>query len=319
MTAHLITATHSYFINMGAVVTSEYPLLIIGLLKKCKWAMQRYMSAGLRPLRKHQQERQLLNTVQGKIASASSNGHAVASYKVAVIGAGAMGRQQCRGLQTLPQVEIVALADQDPVALERSLERLRPQVQLSNATWYASAKALLKEVKVDMVSVATNTTSHLAIARLAVEAGVQRLIVEKPIGNSVADARDLARLCADRKVKLAVNHSRRWQNDYAAIKRCIKHGYIGSLRQVYAAPGAGGLAMLGVHFFDLIAYLADSPLAWVIGFLDKSDREIWQGSQFKDPGGYAVMGLQNGVRGYLDSSEDLNRTGPFVVLRGDAG
>jgi predicted dehydrogenase len=170
-----------------------------------------------------------------------------------------------------------------------------------------------------MVCVATNTTSHLAVARLAVEAGVQRLVVEKPIGNSVAQARALARLCADRQVKLAVNHGRRWSNDYAAIKRCIEHGYIGSLRQVYAVPGPGGLAMIGVHFFDLASYLADSPLAWIIGFLDTPNGPNRRGPQFKDPGGYAVVGFQNGVRGYLDVSDDLNHKDPLVVLRGDGG
>jgi predicted dehydrogenase len=297
----------------------KYISAMIRHLRKYKQAIRRYISevksAVIRPLREHKQERQLLDTVRGKIPSVSPNGRAVTRYKVAVIGAGAMGRHQCIGLQTLPQVEIVAVADQNLCALER----LRQQAHLSDTRCYSSVEALLKEEKVDMVSVATNTTSHLAVARLAVEAGVQRLIVEKPIGNSVAQARHLARLCAEREVKLAVNQSRRWSGDYAAIKRCVEHGYIGSLRQVYAVPGPGGLAMIGVHFFDLIAYLADSPFAWVIGFLDTPDRPIWQGPQFKDPGGYAVVGLQNGVRGYLDNSDDLNYKGIFAVLRGDAG
>jgi predicted dehydrogenase len=120
-------------------------------------------------------------------------------------------------------------------------------------------------------------------------------------------------------VKVAVNHGRRWLADYAAVKRCIEHGYIGSLRHVYAVPGPGGLAMIGVHFFDLMAYLADSPLAWVVGFLDGCDRPNRRGPQFKDPGGYAMVGFQNGVRGCLDVSDDLNHKDPLVVLRGDAG
>lgn len=275
----------------------------------------KYTSAVLRPLRKRRQEQQLLNTVRGKIPSVSSNGRAAARYKVAVIGAGWMGRHQRLGLQTLPQVEIVAIAEQNP----RVLEQLRQEADLSDTRCYSSVEALLKEEKIDMVSVATNTTSHLAVARLAVEAGVQRLIVEKPIGNSVAGARDLARLCAGREVKLAVNQSRRWSNDYAAIKRCVQHGYIGSLRHISVVLGPGGIASMGVHLFDLMSYLADSPFAWVIGFLDKSDRPNWKGPQFKDPGGYAMVGLQNGARGYLDTSDDLSRRDLFTVLIGDAG
>ncbi len=275
----------------------------------------RYLSTLIRQLRKYQQERQLGNAVRGQAPSVPADLRTVPPCRVAVIGAGGMGRDQCLGLQTLPQVEIVGVADKNPDALER----LRHHVRLPHARFYPSAEALLKEENVDMVCVATNTPSHLTVARLAVEAGVPRIIVEKPIGHSVEQARRLARLCGDRKVKLAVNHSRRWSNDYAGIKRCIEYGYIGSLRQIYAVPGPGGLAMIGVHFFDLMAYLAGSPLAWVIGFLDTSEPPNKRGPQFKDPGGYAVVGFQNGIRGYLDVSEDLHRKDLFVVLRGDAG
>ena len=226
-----------------------------------------------------------------------------------------MGRDQCLALQTLPQAEIVAIADCSPGALAR----LRQQVSLPSTRFYNDAQELLDAEEVDLVCVATNTTSHLAIARLAVEAGVQRLIVEKPIGDQVAAARQLAQLCHERRVKMAVNHSRRWSNDYAAIRRCIDHGYIGTLRQVYAVPGPGGLAMTGVHFLDLIAYLAYTQIAWVMGFLDTVDKPNKRGPQFKDPGGYALLGLANGVRGYLDVSDDLSRKGKFSILQGDAG
>jgi predicted dehydrogenase len=277
--------------------------------------VRRYTSAAIRPLREYRRERRLLDAVQVKKPAYSSGTRSTIRYKVAIIGAGGMGQDQCLGIKTLRQVDIVAVADKNP----KAIDRLRRQADLPDIHVYDSAEALLNQEKVDLVCVATNTTTHLSVARLAIEAGVKRLVVEKPIGNSVAQAREFAVLCADKKVKLAVNHSRRWSNDYAAIKRCIEHGYIGALRQVYIVPGPGGLAMIGVHFFDLMAYLAHSSFAWVIGFLDTCDRPNRRGPQFKDPGGYALVGLENGVRGYLDISDDLNRKDLFMVLRGDAG
>jgi predicted dehydrogenase len=226
-----------------------------------------------------------------------------------------MGQDQCMGLQAMPQVEIVGVADRNPQAIER----LFRQTKLSSAKGYGSAEELLKVEKPDLVCVATNTTSHLAVAQMAIEAGVKRLIVEKPIGNSVAQARRLASLCSDQNVKLAVNQTRRWSTDYAAIKRCIDQGYIGSPRVIYAVPGPGGLAMIGVHWFDLIAYLGNSSFAWVVGSLDTVEKPNRRGPQFKDPGGFALAGLQNGVRGYIDISDDLNRKDLFLVIRGDAG
>lgn len=236
-------------------------------------------------------------------------------YRVAVIGAGAMGRDQCLGLQTIKQVQIVAVADINPDALER----LRQQVDMPTARFYTDPEKMLKTEQFDLVCIATNTISHISIAEMAVKAGVPRLIVEKPIGNQVVAARRLAQLCSERGIKLAVNQSRRWSGDYAAIKRCIQHGYIGPLRQIYVVPGPGGMAMIGVHYLDLIAYLADSKIGWVIGFLDEGEEPNRRGSQYRDPGGYSLVGLENGTRGYLDTSRDLNRKDKFMVLRGDAG
>jgi predicted dehydrogenase len=274
------------------------------------WIMGRAYAYQLR-----KRERHLQGLVGQKAPDSHSASHGAAKFKVAVIGAGGMGQDQCVGLQTLRQVEIVGVADRNPQAVER----LFRQAKVSTARSYDSAETLLRTEKPDMVCVATNTTSHLSVARLAVEAGVKRLIVEKPIGNSVEQAREFSRLCADRAVKVAVNQTRRWSGDYAAIKRCIDHGYIGALRLLYVVPGPGGLAMIGVHFFDLMSYLGDSPIAWAVGSLDTSDRPNKRGPQFKDPGGYSMIGLQNGIRGYLDVSEDLNRKDLFMVLRGDAG
>jgi len=262
-----------------------------------------------------QQEEQLVRTVGAATPLAQSKTQNGLKYKVAVIGAGGMGQDQCMGLKTMPHVEIVGVADRNPQAIDR----LFRQTQLSSAKGYSGAEELLKSERVDMVCVATNTTSHLAIAQMAVEAGVKRLIVEKPIGNSVTQARRLAQLCADRNVKLAVNQTRRWSPDYAAIKRCVEQGYIGAPRVIYAVPGPGGLAMIGVHWFDLIAYLGNSSFAWVVGSLDTVEKPNRRGPQFKDPGGFALAALQNGVRAYLDISDDLNRKDLFLVLRGDAG
>lgn len=277
--------------------------------------VRRYTSAAIHPIREYRTEQRLAKAVYVKSAPSPPSTRTDIRYRVAVIGAGGMGQDQCLGLKTLRQVDIVAVADKNP----KAIDRLRREAQLPDMRAYETADALLRQEKADMVCVATNTTSHLSVARLAVESGVRRVVVEKPIGNSVAEARRFAKFCVEKNVKLAVNHSRRWSNDYAAIKRAIRHGYIGSLRQVYMVPGPGGLAMIGVHFFDLMAHLSESSFAWVIGFLDACDRPNRRGPQFKDPGGYAMVGFQNGVRGYLDVSDDLNCKDMLIVLRGDAG
>lgn len=241
--------------------------------------------------------------------------HGGTKFRVAVMGAGRMGRDQCLGLQALPQVEIAAVVDRDPEALAR----LRQQVNLDGARFYEDAEALLRAETVDLACIATNTVSHVEMAEMAVAAGVRRLIIEKPIGNQVERARWFAQMCAVHGVKLAVNHSRRWSSDYSAIRRCIEHGLIGTLRQIYAVPGPGGLGMTGVHYFDLMSYFSGSPIVWVQGYLEEPKKPNKRGTQFVAPGGYCLLGFENAMRGYLDVSDDLERMDSYMVLRGDGG
>ena len=248
-------------------------------------------------------------------AALPANGAPGTRFNVAVVGAGAMGRDQCLGLQQVPQAKIVAVADHNPEALAW----LQRQVGLPGVTFYEDTRALLEAVNIDLLCVATNTTAHLAIAQQGVEAGVRRIIIEKPIGNQVAASRHLAQACSRQGVKLTVNHSRRWSGDYAAIKRCVVHGYIGALRRVWATLGPNGMAMGGLHFVDLISYLADAKIEWVVGFLDAVDKPNRRGAQFEDPSGYALLGLERGIRGYVDTSADLGIKHKTLVLLGQNG
>jgi len=236
-------------------------------------------------------------------------------YSVAVIGAGAQGRDQCFGLKTLRSVQLTALADQKSEAVEK----LSQELGLPGLRCYHDPRELLRKEKPDLLCIATNTVSHLDVAHWAVEAGISRLIVEKPVGNNVAKARKLALKCAEQGVKAAINHTRRWSADYAAIKRAMDYGFIGQLRHIYMAPGPGGFAMTGSHYFDLFNQFGGSSPAWLTGFLEPESKPNNRGAQFTDPGGYCVMVLKNGVKGYLNVSDDLSRRDGFVVLRGDAG
>src|SRR5205823_1325251 len=97
-------------------------------------------------------------------------------------------RYHCQGLQTLSNLEIVAAADHRPEALKS----LKQKTGGGNWNDYTEIAELFRNEQIDLASIATNTVSHLEVGQIAVEAGVPRLIVEKPIGNSVSRARGFA-------------------------------------------------------------------------------------------------------------------------------
>lgn len=232
-------------------------------------------------------------------------------FRVAIIGAGNQGRDIGLGLLQLEGAQVVAVADRS----EEALAQFQSRVSLPGARFYRDAQELLAAEPVDLVCVATNTPSHIPIARLALDTSAKYLLVEKPIGTNPQQAREFVQACAEREKVLAVNHSRRWSLDYIAMKRYLASGRLGAVRQIYAAPGSGGLAMNGVHFIDLMRFFAGSEICWTVGYLDTVTQPNKRGADYYDPSGYGVLHFQDGARGFLDLSQDLLRKEGFLVIK----
>ena len=128
---------------------------------------------------------------------------------------------------------------------------------------------LLDDDSVDIVYVATRHDMHYPIAKAAVEAG-KAVFVEKPITMTTAEARDLVEVVAQHKALLTVGFNRRFSPHTQRLKELL--GPIAAPRTLLyrvnagALPpehwlgdpveGGGRLLGEGVHFFDLLRFLA---------------------------------------------------------------
>ncbi len=116
--------------------------------------------------------------------------------RVAVIGAGHLGRHHVRLAATLPGWECVGVVEIDADRREHvcrehgvaALATLEEAVELAEAA-----------------VVATPTVTHREVAGAFLAAG-RHVLVEKPIAATVEEARELTRLAAERHVVLAVGH-----------------------------------------------------------------------------------------------------------------
>ncbi|MDY5154085.1 Oxidoreductase family, NAD-binding Rossmann fold [Actinobaculum suis] len=99
--------------------------------------------------------------------------------RIAVIGAGAMGRNHIRFVQEEPEAELVAIAD--------AFEAARPVAEAAGVPFYLDNEEMFKEAKPDGVIIVTPNHLHLPVARQALAYGVVPL-VEKPISDDLDDA-----------------------------------------------------------------------------------------------------------------------------------
>lgn len=117
--------------------------------------------------------------------------------KLAVIGAGHMGRFHAEKFSRLPGVELAALVDRD--AARATVSDYRTVIG-----------------KIDAAVVAVPTDLHHEVARACLERGVH-VLVEKPLAATLAEADDLVDLAAKKNLVLQVGHVQRYSSAFRAL------------------------------------------------------------------------------------------------------
>lgn len=227
--------------------------------------------------------------------------------KVAIVGFGGMGQRHYQAYQKAG-VQVTAICDINSDQIRKFLPTF-PEKKM-----YSSYLELFSAEKPDLVSVVTNGPSHAEIAIAASVSGVSNILCEKPIATSLQDARRIISTCERNKTRLSVNHIRRWSHNYLNLKKLIEDGTIGEIRHLYFNCGSTGLGNFAIHFFDLARMLTGSEPEWVIGMIDKVGTPNPRGKQFCDPGGYGIVHFRNGVRMYVDTSEDTGVQYTFQIV-----
>ena len=178
----------------------------------------------------------------------------MSKIKVGVIGAGHLGSLHAKMFAGIDAVELVGVYDIDGTKAARVAELYRTRA-------VESIEQLLRQV--EAVSVATTTTAHFDVARKAVEKGLH-VFIEKPITDTIDQARSLVAMADQKSVKLQVGHIERFNPALLALEQYqIKPMFIESHRLAQFNPRGSDVSVvhdLMIHDIDLILSLVDSPV-----------------------------------------------------------
>ena len=142
----------------------------------------------------------------------------MARRRLAVIGAGAIGRMHVERARTHAQVDVVAIADPSPAAEQFArAEGLRG---------FADYATMLDAVRPDGAIVATPNATHVEVGLACIARGVPALI-EKPVSDSVAAAAELGRAAREAGVPLLVGHHRRHNPILRRAREIVRSGRLG--------------------------------------------------------------------------------------------
>lgn len=178
--------------------------------------------------------------------------------KVGVVGVGMMGQHHARVYSELSEgfdLDLIGIADKD-------IERAREIGDEYGYDVYEDHKALAKE-DLDAVSIAVPTTLHKDVALDFIERGTN-VLIEKPIADTVENAKMILDAAEKNDVTVSVGHIERYNPSVQKLKEVIEKGTLGDVMSI-SGKRVGPLAIrirdvgiiidLAVHEMDVISYL----------------------------------------------------------------
>jgi predicted dehydrogenase len=187
----------------------------------------------------------------------------MSAVRLAVVGAGLIGRRHVAAIAEAPEAVLCAVVDPAPAA--------RDWAEGQGARWFANLADLLAADRPDGVIVATPNALHVEHGLACVAAGLPALI-EKPLATDAAAGLRLVEAAKAAGVPLLTGHHRRHNPLVAAAKARIDAGALGRIVAVHGQcwlrkpddyfvtawrreAGAGPVLINLIHDIDLMRHL----------------------------------------------------------------
>jgi myo-inositol 2-dehydrogenase / D-chiro-inositol 1-dehydrogenase len=243
--------------------------------------------------------------------------------KVALIGAGRMGRLHGQILASLPDVGEVLVHDADGGAATASATEIGGRVCESPGEAIERA---------DAVVIASSTRTHAALIEASIEAG-RPIFVEKPLTFTLEESIAVVDLVERRGAILQLGFQRRFDTAYREARRRVESGELGTVYLVrliahdnapppeaYIAASGGLFRDSSVHDFDAMRFVTGREVDRVIAIGSVRVDDVFAKHDDVDTAG-AILTMDDGTLGILSQTRHNPRGYDIrmeVVGSGDA-
>ena len=183
--------------------------------------------------------------------------------KAAVIGLGNMGQHHAKAYARLDNVALVAACDS-------KIDRFNHIIKEADTKYYASFEEMLSTEDIDVVSICVPTMAHFDVAKACMDAGLA-VLVEKPIAETVEQAKALVAYAKEKECLLTVGHIERFNPAVLNVKKLLDDGGLGDIHSIICKrygpfpkqiKDADVLVDVAVHDIDIVQFLVNKkPLS----------------------------------------------------------
>jgi 1,5-anhydro-D-fructose reductase (1,5-anhydro-D-mannitol-forming) len=232
--------------------------------------------------------------------------------KWGVIGAGGIAdRRTIPGLLMAQNAELTAVME---INMELA-EKLRAKHNAKKA--YDNFDRLLADPEIDAVYIASPVIYHKEQAIKAAKAK-KHILIEKPVALTADEGEEVAKVCKDEGVLIAVGFMMRYHAYHQKMKEIIDNGELGDVvscraqltcwypdmpgnwRQRKSSSGGGALMDMGVHCIDLIQYVTGGKAKKVAAFSGTKTFNY----EVEDSAS-VIFEMDNGAYAYVDSNFNI--------------
>ena len=177
--------------------------------------------------------------------------------KVGVFGVGHLGKIHLNNWKEIEGVELIGFFDPS----QQVSKEVSDKFQLP---YFDNAEQLMDAC--DLVDIVAPTTEHFEISKAAITKG-KHVFVEKPLANTMDEARELLKLAKEANIKFQVGHVERFNPAFLALKGySINPMFIEVHRLAQFNPRGTDVSVildLMIHDIDIILNLVNSNVKYI--------------------------------------------------------
>lgn len=177
--------------------------------------------------------------------------------KVGVIGAGHLGKFHLNNWKEIEGIELVGFSDTDDANAAVVSEKY-------GLTRYTDTEKLIDEC--DALDIVAPTSFHFALCEAAIKKG-RHVFVEKPLANTMDEARVLVKLAKEANIKFQVGHVERFNPAFLSLKNYrLNPMFIEVHRLAQFNPRGTDVSVildLMIHDIDIILSLVKSNVNYI--------------------------------------------------------
>jgi UDP-N-acetyl-2-amino-2-deoxyglucuronate dehydrogenase len=233
--------------------------------------------------------------------------------KYALIGCGRIAKSHVQAA-IHNSLEIVAICD---IEIEKTHELSAMFSELKNVHCFKDYKAMIDNIEIDLIAIATPNNSHAPIAIQCMQKGIH-VIIEKPVAITIDDYKTLLKTRNEYNVKVSVCHQNRFNKSIQKVKDAIDQGDLGKINFISAkvfwyrddnyynlsswrgsrSQLDGALLNQSIHNIDLLLWLMDSNVKDVLSFTSNFMHPQIEMEDF----GAALIKFVNGSIGLIEAT-----------------